>query len=139
MSFILLSHRYAARVDLRKYPSGGSRFETIGNIIYSAVMGCASVVLVVESLQALIQHDTPENQIYHIPAVITVCVSFLAKLALFCYCWAIRNEDSQVRVLWEDHRNGEWTHVGPYISLFRSCYGDIGGFKIDPSAWFGCL
>ena len=28
------AHRYANKVDLRKYPSGGSRFETIGNIIY---------------------------------------------------------------------------------------------------------
>ncbi|KAH9809882.1 hypothetical protein DFH28DRAFT_1132666 [Melampsora americana] len=99
------AHRYASKVDLRKYPSGGSRFESIGNIIYSALMGCASVVLVVESIQTLIQTQSPSPSIYHLPAVITVCVSFLAKLALFLYCWTIRNQDSQVRVLWEDHRN----------------------------------
>ncbi|KAG0142931.1 hypothetical protein CROQUDRAFT_661884 [Cronartium quercuum f. sp. fusiforme G11] len=123
------AHRYAARVDLRKYPSGGSRFETIGNIIYSAVMGCASVVLVVESLQTLIENKPPDNVTYHLPAVITVCVSFLAKLALFIYCWAVRNQDSQVRVLWEDHRNDLFINA---FGIFTNAAGAHIKWWIDP-------
>lgn len=67
-------------------------------------MLCASVVLVVETIQALIRGDTQDDK-FHIPATVAVSVSFLAKLGLFLYCWAIRDADGQVRVLWEDHRN----------------------------------
>ncbi|EGF99340.1 uncharacterized protein MELLADRAFT_94688 [Melampsora larici-populina 98AG31] len=81
------AHQYASKVDLRKYPSGASRFETIGNIIYSTVMGCGSLVLVIESIQSLIQNPSNSSKpIYHLSAVITVCVAFLAKFGLFVYC-----------------------------------------------------
>ncbi|CAH7688991.1 cation efflux family-domain-containing protein [Phakopsora pachyrhizi] len=122
------SHKYADRVDLRNYPSGGSRFETIGNIIYSAVMACASVVLVVESIEVLVKAEATEPKL-HIPAIAGVCVSFLAKLALFLYCWGIRNEDSQVKVLWEDHRNDLFING---FGIFTNAAGAKIKWWIDP-------
>ena len=100
---------------------GGSRFETIGDIVYSGVMGSVSVILVVSlplpllslrcadhlsilqafSIQSFIKGNPgPDN--LHIPAIAAVGVAFITKLGLFIYCYSIRSKNSQVRVLWED-------------------------------------
>ncbi|KAH9464464.1 hypothetical protein MJO28_001861 [Puccinia striiformis f. sp. tritici] len=124
------AHRYANKVDLRKYPSGGSRFETIGNIIYSGVMGCASVVLVVESIESLAKGRSIEtDNKLHIPAIAAVSASFVAKGLLFIYCWAVRNQDGQVRVLWEDHRNDLFINA---FGIFTNAAGAKIKWWIDP-------
>ncbi|PLW09734.1 hypothetical protein PCANC_24013 [Puccinia coronata f. sp. avenae] len=123
------AHRYANKVDLRKYPSGGSRFETIGNIVYSGAMGCASVVLVVESIESFVRGREAADQQLHIPAIAAVCASFLAKGILFLYCWAIRNQDGQVRVLWEDHRNDLFINA---FGIFTNAAGAKIKWWIDP-------
>ncbi|KAJ6620815.1 CDF-like metal transporter [Mycena sp. CBHHK59/15] len=92
-------HRKAISADLRRYPSGGSRLETIGDIVYAGAMGSVSVVLIVRSRGSSSDSD------FHIPAVVVVGIAFLTKLALFIYCYSVRSKNSQVRVLWEDHRN----------------------------------
>ncbi|KAF7365392.1 Cation diffusion facilitator [Mycena venus] len=97
-------HRKALRVDPRRYPSGGSRLETIGDIVYASAMGSVSVVLIAFSLQELAKGDTGKESL-HIPSVIVVGIAFLTKLVLFIYCFSVRSKNSQVRVLWEDHRN----------------------------------
>ncbi|KAK4056374.1 hypothetical protein OIO90_002517 [Microbotryomycetes sp. JL221] len=96
-------HRKAEKVDLRKFPSGGSRFETIGEIVYSVMMAAVSLVLVAFSIQDLASKN--EDREFHIPAVVAVGIAFLTKLCLFLYCYSLRSKSGQVRVLWEDHRN----------------------------------
>ncbi|MBW0461549.1 hypothetical protein O181_001264 [Austropuccinia psidii MF-1] len=122
------AHKYASQVDLTKYPSGGSRFETIGNIIYSAVMACASVLLIVESIEVLVKANST-NQTLHIPAIVAVSISFLAKALLFMYCWSIRNQDGQIRVLWEDHRNDLFINA---FGIFTNAAGAKIRWWIDP-------
>ena len=34
-----------------------------------------------------------------------VAIAFTTKFCLFLYCFALRNTYSQIRILWEDHRN----------------------------------
>ncbi|KAJ7712420.1 CDF-like metal transporter [Mycena metata] len=97
-------HRKAISADPRRYPSGGSRLETIGDIVYASAMGSVSVVLIAFSIQDLARGTTSDKSI-HIPAVVVVGFAFLTKLVLFIYCFSIRSKNSQVRVLWEDHRN----------------------------------
>ncbi|KAJ7459680.1 cation efflux family-domain-containing protein [Mycena latifolia] len=97
-------HRIAVTADPRRYPSGGSRLETIGDIVYAGVMGSVSVVLIAFSIQDLVKGSTG-SEAFHIPAVVVVGIAFLTKLALFIYCYSVRSKNSQVRVLWEDHRN----------------------------------
>jgi divalent metal cation (Fe/Co/Zn/Cd) transporter len=43
-----------------------------------------------------------ENQL---ASTIVVAIAFTTKLCLFLYCYALRNTYSQIRILWEDHRN----------------------------------
>jgi len=93
-------HRLSSGADLNKWPAGGSRFETVGDCVYSGVMGAVSIILIAFSIQDLAKGQT-ERQL-HIPALIVVGIAFVTKSALFLYCTPIRNKDSQVRVLWED-------------------------------------
>jgi divalent metal cation (Fe/Co/Zn/Cd) transporter len=121
---LILCARAVKRVDPRKFPSGKARIETAGNISFCALMIMVSVVLIVESVREFATHNKEEStNSFFLPSVIAVCIAFATKLALFLYCWALRNKYSQVRILWEDHRN----------DLFINGFGiltSVGGAKL---------
>jgi cation diffusion facilitator family transporter len=120
---LILCHRAVKRVDGRKFPSGKARIETAGNIFFCFLMITVSIVLIVESIRTVAEHKGNEVMPFYFPSVIAVCIAFATKLSLFLYCWAIRNKYSQVRILWEDHRN----------DLFINGFGiltSVGGSKL---------
>ncbi|KAG7444712.1 CDF-like metal transporter [Guyanagaster necrorhizus] len=100
-----LLHHKSRSVDFVKYPSGGARLTTIGNIVYSFAMLSVSILLVAFSIQDLSTHKDGETLDFNVPSVIAVGIAFVTKVLLFLYCFSIRNSSSQVQVLWEDHRN----------------------------------
>ncbi|KAJ7644281.1 cation efflux family-domain-containing protein [Roridomyces roridus] len=120
-------HRKAVNADPRRYPSGGSRLEVIGDIIYSGTMGSVSVVLIAFSIQELVRGA--ESDHFHLPSVIVVAISFVVKFILFLYCYSIRSKNSQVRVLWEDHRNDIFING---FGIFTSAAGAKIRWWIDP-------
>lgn len=120
---LILCNRAVKRVDARKFPSGKARIETSGNIFFCFLMITVSVVIIVECIQTLFEHKGPETNPFYLPSIIALCVAFATKLSLFLYCWALRNKYSQVRILWEDHRN----------DLFINGFGvltSVGGAKL---------
>ncbi|BGP20697.1 hypothetical protein JCM10213v2_008860 [Rhodosporidiobolus nylandii] len=121
-------HRKAQRVDHLKYPGGGSKFETIGDIVYAGVMGAVSLILVAFSIQDLARGESDKK--LHIPSLVVVGIAFVVKLALFIYCYSIRSKNSQVRVLWEDHRNDLFING---FGLFTSAAGSQIAWWIDPA------
>ncbi|KAH6917075.1 cation diffusion facilitator 1 [Coprinopsis sp. MPI-PUGE-AT-0042] len=98
-------HRKALALDLNKWPVGGARLETIGNIIYGFLMGAVNLIVVIESVRTLISKQGDELREFHLPSIIAVAVALAVKLSLFIYSFSIRKQSSQVQVLWEDHRN----------------------------------
>ncbi|CAF9914495.1 MAG: hypothetical protein GOMPHAMPRED_008175 [Gomphillus americanus] len=100
---LIVSNRAVKRTDARKFPSGRSRIETVGNIVFCFVMNSVSWILIVVSSEQLARGETAAE--FHIASVVAVAGAFTVKLALFLYCWALRNQYSQIRILWEDHRN----------------------------------
>jgi len=103
---LILSHRAVNRVDPNRFPSGKARLENAGNIVFCFLMCTVSMILIALSAQSLATHnDTEELNKLHLPSIIAVCVAFLTKFLLFLYCWGLRSVYSQVRILWEDHRN----------------------------------
>lgn len=102
---LILCHRAVNRVDPRKFPSGKARIENAGNICFCFLMIAVSLILIVMSIRELVEGSKTETQSFHFPSVIAVAVAFTTKFALFLYCWALRNKYSQIRILWEDHRN----------------------------------
>lgn len=126
---LITCHRAIKTVDPRRFPSGKARIETAGNIVFCFLMTAVSFILIVLSIMEL-SHGTPSTgnstKSFHLPSVIAVAVAFTTKLALFAYCWTLRNVYSQIRILWEDHRN----------DLFVNGFGlltSIGGSKLK---WF---
>lgn len=102
---LILCARAVKRVDPRRFPSGKSRIETAGNIAFCFLMIAVSLILIVESIRTLAEGSDEKTGDFHLPSVIAVAIAFCTKLSLFIYCFALRNKYSQVRILWEDHRN----------------------------------
>ncbi|CDM34743.1 hypothetical protein DTO013E5_3340 [Penicillium roqueforti] len=126
---LLLCNKAVNRVDPRKFPAGKARIETAGNICFCFLMTSVSFIIIAFSIRELAAGSEEETQSFHLPSIIAVAVAFATKLALFFYCWALRNQVSQIRILWEDHRN----------DLFINGFGiltSVGGSKlrwwIDP-------
>ncbi|KAI9893240.1 MAG: hypothetical protein M1814_000368 [Vezdaea aestivalis] len=126
---LILSHRAVNRVDSRRFPSGKARIETAANIVFCFLMTSVSFILIVLSAKELAEGSRADTRKFHLPSVVAVGIAFATKLSLFLYCWALRNKYSQIRILWEDHRN----------DLFINGFGvltSIGGSKlrwwIDP-------
>ncbi|KAK4545280.1 hypothetical protein LTR36_003460 [Oleoguttula mirabilis] len=124
---LILANRAVNRVDARRFPSGKARIETAGNIAFCFLMTAVSLILIVQAIIQLVRQEHDGG--FHLPSVIAVAVAFTTKLGLFAYCWALRNKYSQIRILWEDHRN----------DLFINGFGlltSVGGSKlrwwIDP-------
>jgi cation diffusion facilitator family transporter len=118
---LILCNRAAKQVNTQKYPAGKARIETVGNVFFSFIMMAVSLILVAFSCQELAEGGDAS---FHLPAVVAVAVAFTVKLCLFLYCWALRNKYSQIRILWEDHRN----------DLFINGFGiltSVGGSKIE--------
>ncbi|KAK2732902.1 hypothetical protein FQN55_003864 [Onygenales sp. PD_40] len=126
---LLICHKAVKRVDARKFPAGKARIETAGNIFFCFIMTAVSFILIAFSARSFADGSTEETLGFHPPSVIAVAIAFATKFSLFLYCWALRNQYSQVRILWEDHRN----------DLFINGFGiltSVGGSKlrwwIDP-------
>ena len=102
---LIVCHRAVKKVDPRRFPSGKARIETAGNIVFCFLLTSVSFILLVLSAMELAEGSKSTTRDFHLPSVIAVAIAFCTKLALFCYCWALRNVYSQIRILWEDHRN----------------------------------
>ncbi|KAB8237263.1 hypothetical protein ETB97_001031 [Aspergillus alliaceus] len=102
---LLLCNKAVNRVDPRKFPAGKARIETAGNICFCFLMTAVSFILIAFSIRELAEGSESETGAFHLPSVVAVVVAFCTKFALFVYCFALRNQVSQIRILWEDHRN----------------------------------
>ncbi|KAK7464456.1 hypothetical protein VKT23_006626, partial [Stygiomarasmius scandens] len=66
-------HKKAENLNESKWPVGGARLETIGNIVYGALMGSVNLVVIVESARSLITHnDSDDLNEFHLPSIIAV-------------------------------------------------------------------
>ncbi|KAG1896103.1 CDF manganese transporter [Suillus fuscotomentosus] len=119
--FLYWTHKKALSMDINKWPVGGSRLETIGNVVYGdsfvhsagnhliffqvqCSMASVNLVVIVESVRALMAQEKDNG--FRIQAIIAVAAALgIGPFVLFLYCLALRSKSSQVQVLWEDHRN----------------------------------
>ncbi|KAI9256824.1 cation efflux family-domain-containing protein [Helicostylum pulchrum] len=82
---------------------GKSRMETVGIIVFSCLMSCVALFLIVEASQKLGE----SNQ--HSPDLTPLAIGFVSaalavKLVLYIYCKTL-SQFSSARVLAQDHRN----------------------------------
>ncbi|KAF8640662.1 hypothetical protein AX17_000319 [Amanita inopinata Kibby_2008] len=123
-------HRKAQKLDLNKWPVGGARLETIGNIVYGFLMGSVNLIVIVESAQTLITKQNDDLQKFHLPSIIAVAAALGVKFILFVYSYSLRGKSSQVQVLWEDHRNDLWING---FGILMSTGGSKLRWYLDPT------
>ncbi|KAI5227542.1 cation diffusion facilitator 1 [Aureobasidium subglaciale] len=114
---LILCNRAVNRVDPRKFPAGKARIETAGNICFCFLMCSVSFILIVLSVMELAEGSNSETKRFHLPAVLAVCIAFATKLALFIYCWSLRNKYSSIRILWE----GTYTEARMRFCVEKAC------------------
>lgn len=102
---LLLCNKAVNRVDPRKFPAGKARIETAGNICFCFLMTAVSFIIIAFSIRELVAGSETLTSAFHLPSIIAIAVAFVTKLCLFIYCFALRDQVSQIRILWEDHRN----------------------------------
>ncbi|KAJ7597750.1 CDF manganese transporter [Mycena floridula] len=122
-------HRKAERLDVNKWPVGGARLETIGNIVYGFLMGSVNLVVIVESARTLLTKNNDDLKEFHLPSIIAVAAALAVKFLLFVYCTPLRKSSSQVHVLWEDHRNDLWINT---FGILMSTGGSKLRWWLDP-------
>ncbi|KAF9011130.1 CDF-like metal transporter [Cyathus striatus] len=120
-------HRKAAKLDINKWPVGGARLETIGNIVYGSLMGSVNLIVIVESVRGLVTKQDDKD--FHLTSILVVAAALGVKFLLFLYCFSLRNKSSQVRVLWEDHRNDLWINS---FGILMSTGGSKLRWWLDP-------
>ncbi|KAK0466146.1 CDF-like metal transporter [Desarmillaria tabescens] len=130
-------HRKAERLDSSKWPVGGARLENIGNIVYAVSgnfltrcrMACVNLIVVVEAVRSLISQSNGDLKAFHLPSIIAVASALGVKFLLFLLCYPFRQNSSQVRVLWEDHRNDLWINT---FGILMSTGGSKLRWYLDP-------
>ncbi|KAJ5224576.1 uncharacterized protein N7469_008079 [Penicillium citrinum] len=126
---LLLCNKAVNRVDPRKFPAGKARIETAGNICFCCLMTAVSFIIIAFSIREIVEGSDTLTSEFHLPSIIAVSVAFFTKLALFIYCFALRNQVSQIRILWEDHRNDLLING---IGVMTSILGSKVRWWIDP-------
>ncbi|KAG0308329.1 hypothetical protein BGZ98_008311 [Dissophora globulifera] len=117
---------YAARASTKsnwfKYPSGKSRMETAGTIVFASLMATVSLQLIIESLRALVGGDDKPPMPSAL-AIAFVGIALASKLCLYIYCKALSQYNS-ADILAKDHRNDLFVNgFGLFASLLsRFCW-----------------
>ncbi|KAL8780111.1 MAG: hypothetical protein Q9194_001081 [Teloschistes cf. exilis] len=142
---LIVCNRAVSKVDPRRFPSGKARIETAGNIVFCFLMTAVSFILIVLASMELAEGNpaprscipVPDNnncaplstKKFYLQSVIVISIAFFVKLALFCYCWSLRNVYSQIHILWADHRNDIIING---CGFFTSLGGSLLRWWIDP-------
>nr|KMM71696.1 cation diffusion facilitator 1 [Coccidioides posadasii RMSCC 3488] len=125
---MLTTSRMAARPKPHKYPVGRRRIETVGIILFCALMTTVAIQLIIESGRALGSGDTDSSEELHIIPLIFVGTAIFSKFCLFCYCFWLRRYPA-ARIFFIDHRNDLAVNV---FGLVMSIVGDRFVWYLDP-------
>jgi len=127
---LLLAGRAAEKKNHTKYPTGKSRLETAGIIVFASLMSTVSLQLMVEGIKAIISKEVD----FELDAISVGCVLFalVTKIFLYIYCTSISQYPS-ANILALDHRNDIIVNI---FGLSMSLLGHRLAWWIDP---VGCL
>ncbi|KAJ2904670.1 uncharacterized protein MKZ38_007411 [Zalerion maritima] len=127
-SFVMLiTSRLAARPSIYKYPVGRRRIETIGIILFCALMTTVAIQLIIESARSLGEGEHEAAELHIIP-LIFVGVAIFSKTCMMIYCFTYRKYPS-VHVFFIDHRNDIVVNI---FGLVMSIVGNRLVWYLDP-------
>jgi cation diffusion facilitator family transporter len=124
---MLITSRLAARPSPYKYPVGRRRIETVGVIMFCALMATVAVQLIIESARTLAKGKTESGDLKIIPLAF-VSVAIFSKFCLFLYCYTLRRYPA-AHVFFVDHRNDLAVNI---FGLIMSIVGNRFVWCLDP-------
>ncbi|EEP80306.1 conserved hypothetical protein [Uncinocarpus reesii 1704] len=125
---MLITSRMAARPKPHKYPVGRRRIETMGIILFCALMTTVAIQLIIESGRALGSGESEGGEELQIIPLVFVGIAIFSKFCLFCYCFWLRRYPA-ARIFFIDHRNDLAVNV---FGLVMSVVGDRFVWYLDP-------
>ncbi|EGG23297.1 putative cation efflux pump [Cavenderia fasciculata] len=103
--FILfMTERARKKRNYFEYPTGKSRMEPIGIIIFASLMSTVSVNLIWGGVTKLARHDPNEEVSLSIMSIVFVVVAIACKVLMYLYC-RVLTKSSSAQTLALDHRN----------------------------------
>ncbi|OQE42978.1 hypothetical protein PENCOP_c003G05673 [Penicillium coprophilum] len=124
---MLVTSRMSSRPKPYKYPVGRRRVETMGVIMFCALMTIVAVELIIESAKSLAAGKTDSEQLDMVP-LICVGVAIFSKFCMFLYCYGLRRYPA-AHVFYIDHRNDLAVNG---FGLIMSIVGDRFVWYLDP-------
>lgn len=125
---MLYSSRLAKQENTLLYPTGKTRYTTMGVIVFATLMSTISLQIIITSIQSFAARDHEFN----LPTISIVCVSIalITKMILYMYCRAL-SEFPMAGVLAQDHINDViFNSTGLFFVLLSS----YTFWWIDPAA-----
>ncbi|KIW70976.1 hypothetical protein PV04_03202 [Phialophora macrospora] len=102
---MLITSRMGSRPKLAKFPVGRKRIETVGIILFCALMTTVAVQLIIESARALGRGaPAADTESLAIIPIAFVSTAIFSKACLFVYCFVLRRY-AAARIFMIDHRN----------------------------------
>ncbi|KAJ5353228.1 Cation efflux protein [Penicillium brevicompactum] len=124
---MLVTSRMSSRPKPYKYPVGRRRVETMGVIMFCALMTIVAVELIIESAKSLAAGETESKQLALVP-LICVGVAIFSKFVMFLYCFGLRRYPA-AHVFYIDHRNDLAVNG---FGLIMAIIGDRFVWYLDP-------
>lgn len=110
--------------DLGKYPVGKSRVGTVGILVFSVLMSCCALYIIIQCVMALLAHDVSSPPTYTAIGIMigTIVVKFVMAVVYYCIGHPF------TKTLAEDHRNDVLTNS---LGLFMFWGGSYLGWWMD--------
>jgi len=99
---MIVTTRAKTKVNRYKYPQGKERLEPVGVLIFSSVMGTASLLLIIEAVQRLLENPIPKPDVGWISTGFVIA-DIVIKFCLFLFCRRVPSITA--KALAQDHRN----------------------------------
>lgn len=131
-SIIFYAVRGNENVDEAKYPLGRARLEPVGIVVVAALMGMASLQVVLESLYRIGDslQDSGHIQLPEVSfqSIVILLVSIGLKFGLYVMCRQFAHESDSMLALSQDHLNDVLSNAVALVAAFLA--------SRDASLWF---
>ncbi|CDS07873.1 hypothetical protein LRAMOSA01822 [Lichtheimia ramosa] len=100
---LMWAARQVSRPNPIKYPAGKERMETAAIMVFSCLMSCVAIFLIIESAQKLAEGNVESPDLSTL-SIGLVATALGVKFLLFIYCSTL-SQYSSAKVFAQDHRN----------------------------------
>jgi divalent metal cation (Fe/Co/Zn/Cd) transporter len=112
------------REDLLKYPVGKSRVSTVGILVFSCLMACCALYIILQCGLALLRHENQSGNTVTALVIMGVTIGVKLTMAILYYCLG----HPMTVALAKDHRNDFLTNS---LGLFMYWAADHIGWWMD--------